>query len=71
MKKIAALALSLAFVASVAGAQTAPVKPKPAPGPTVVAGGITATTVGLALIPLALLAALNGGSSSSSSSTTN
>ena len=75
MKKIAAIALSLAVLSSAAIAQTPPlVDPvtgatvAPGTAPTVIiAGGIAGGGIALALLPLLLLFAIGGGSGGSGS----
>ena len=77
MKKIAAIALSLAILSSTAIAQTTPpVDPTtgatvaPGQAPTVViTGGIAGGGIALALLPLLLLALVLGGSSSTTTTT--
>ena len=74
MKKIAAIALSLAILSSTAIAQTTPpvdpttVAPDTAPTVTIT-GGIAGGGIALALLPLLLLALVLGGSSSTTTTT--
>ena len=69
MKKVAFLVIGLSTIGSMSFAQTPPIVPIPAPQ-VIIAGGLGGAGLGLALLPLLLVAALGGGGTTAAATTT-